>query len=66
MLNTILIIEEDPMIINLIKVYMEKAGYEVYTATDGEEGKNACIEYSPFLVILDLMLPKVSGEEICQ
>lgn len=66
MQNTILIIEDDPMISHLISVYMHKAGYEVYTAADGEEGMHACTQYSPCLVILDLMLPKVSGEQICQ
>lgn len=64
--NTILIIEDDPMIRQLIAIYMKKAGYEVYTAADGEEGKLLCLQHSPCLVILDLMLPKVSGEEICQ
>lgn len=64
--NSILIIEDDPMIRQLITIYMEKEGYDVYSANDGEEGMVLCRKHSPCLVILDLMLPKVSGEEICQ
>lgn len=63
--NSILIIEDDPMIRRLISIYLHKAGYEVYTAADGQESQALCRQHAPCLVILDLMLPKVSGEEIC-
>lgn len=62
---TILVVEDDQMIRNLISIYLEKAGYEVNAAADGEEAKKAFRVYQPCLVILDLMLPKISGEELC-
>ncbi|WP_148434774.1 response regulator transcription factor [Gracilibacillus massiliensis] len=53
------------MIRELISVYLTKAGYEVKEAEDGESAKEAFLTYHPCLIILDLMLPKMSGEEFC-
>lgn len=66
MSQTILVVEDDHMIRNLIKVYLEKNQYDVIEAADGEEAKKVFLDHHPCLVILDLMLPKVSGEEFCQ
>lgn len=66
MQQTIMIVEDDPMIRNLIKVYLIKQGYQVVEAKDGEEAKTIYYEHYPCLIILDLMLPKVSGEEFYQ
>ncbi|SHM65011.1 response regulator transcription factor [Gracilibacillus kekensis] len=65
MKQTILIVEDDKMIRELISVYLTKAGYEVKEAEDGEAAKEAFLTYHPCLIILDLMLPKLSGEEFC-
>lgn len=62
---TILVIEDDQMLRELVAIYLEKAGYAVFTASDGEEAKKTFQELQPCLVILDLMLPKISGEELC-
>lgn len=62
MQETIMIVEDDEMIRNLIKIYLKKNGYEVVEASDGEEAKLVYLEHLPCLIILDLMLPKVSGE----
>ncbi|MGF9909985.1 response regulator transcription factor [Brevibacillus porteri] len=62
----ILVVEDDVKIRKLIVLYLEKEGYEVYEASDGEEALVAFRKYDPCLVILDLMLPKVSGEEVCK
>ncbi|RAT98310.1 response regulator [Brevibacillus sp. Leaf182] len=62
----ILVVEDDVKIRKLIVLYLEKEGYEVYEASDGEEALLAFRKYDPCLVILDLMLPKVSGEEVCK
>lgn len=62
---TILVVEDDPMIRELVSIYLGKAGYEVIPAADGEEAKTAFRKFQPCLVILDLMLPKISGEELC-
>ena len=61
---TILIIEDEEKISMIMKSYFEKEGYKVYQAYDGEEGLKIFNQESIDLVILDLMLPKLSGEEI--
>jgi DNA-binding response OmpR family regulator len=63
MQETIMIVEDDEMIRNLIRIYLKKSGYGVVEANDGEEAKSVYLEHLPCLIILDLMLPKVSGEE---
>ncbi|MGM8214600.1 response regulator transcription factor [Bacillaceae bacterium W0354] len=64
--QTVLVVEDDQMIRNLIKIYLEKAGYEVIDAHDGEEAKEAFLTYHPCLIVLDLMLPKLNGEQFCE
>lgn len=65
MKQRILVVEDDKMIRELVKIHLEKNDYDVIEAADGEEAKSAFLEYHPCLVILDLMLPKVSGEDFC-
>lgn len=64
--KSILIVEDDNKIRNLIKIYLQKAGYETFEAREGEEALDAFIEHDPCFIILDLMLPKINGEEICK
>lgn len=66
MKQTVLVVEDDQMIRNLIRLFLEKNDYTVVEAADGEEAKNIFLTYHPCLIILDLMLPKVSGEEYCE
>ncbi|WP_337969559.1 response regulator transcription factor [Virgibacillus salexigens] len=66
MKQTIMVVEDDKMIRNLIRIYLEKNYYEVIEATDGEEARLLFLEQLPCLIILDLMLPKSSGEDFCQ
>ena len=54
------------MIRNLIKIYLQKEGYEVVEATDGEMAKHVFLTEHPCLIILDLILPKISGEQLCE
>lgn len=63
MKQTIMVVEDDKMIRNLILIYLKKNGYDVLEASDGEEAKSVFLAHRPCLIILDLMLPKVSGEE---
>lgn len=65
MKQTIMVVEDDKMIRELITIYVEKAGYDVIEAADGEEAKQAFLTYHPCLILLDLMLPKMSGEAFC-
>jgi len=62
--ETILVVEDDKMIRNLITLYLEKNNYNVVIATDGEMAKDVYENEHPCLIILDLMLPKLSGEEV--
>lgn len=64
--KSILIVEDDPKIRQLIKIYLEQAGYEVWEAKDGVEGQTMFEHVDPCFLIMDLMLPEQSGEELCQ
>lgn len=65
-INKILIIEDEPSVLEAISAYLRKEGYEVYTAERGYKGLEYVSEISFDLIILDLMLPDISGEEICK
>ena len=65
-METILIIEDDATMLRGLKDNFEYQGYRVLTATDGEEGLNAALDEKPDLMILDIMLPKINGYEICR
>ena len=60
----ILIIEDEESINNIVKSYLVKEGYEVFQAFDGEEGLEVFLRENIDLVILDLMLPKMLGEDV--
>ncbi|MCW5771273.1 MAG: phosphate regulon transcriptional regulator PhoB [Rhodospirillaceae bacterium] len=62
----ILIVEDEQALVTLLRYNFEAAGYEVATALDGEEALMAVAERRPDLVILDWMLPSVSGLEVCR
>jgi len=64
--KSVLLVEDDPKIRNLVKVYLLKEGYEVIEASDGSEAKEKIKRYDPCILLLDLMLPKISGEEVCR
>jgi DNA-binding response OmpR family regulator len=65
-MKRILVIEDDTAILRGLKDNLEYEHYEVLTATDGEQGYTVIREQKPDLVILDLMLPRMSGFEICR
>ncbi len=62
----ILVVDDEEDIVEFIKIYLEEEGYEVVTAYDGEEALEMVRMESPHLIILDIMLPKVDGFEICR
>jgi len=66
MRGAILIIEDDERIAHWLKTYFERADFEANVAHDGESGLHLAKTTSPDLIILDLMLPKLSGIDICQ
>ncbi len=61
----ILVVEDEQNILNVIKAYLEKEDYNVYEALDGEIALEVFGSEEIHLIILDLMLPKISGEEVC-
>jgi DNA-binding response OmpR family regulator len=65
-MKRILIIEDDVAILRGVKDNLEYESYQVLTATDGEQGYCLIQEKKPDLIILDLMLPKMSGYELCR
>ena len=65
-METILIVEDDSTMLRGLKDNFEFKGYRVLTAADGEEGLNAALDAKPDLIILDIMLPKINGYEICR
>jgi len=64
--QTILIIEDDPALLRGLKDNFETQGYLVRLANNGQKGLDALLAERPDLVLLDLMLPKVNGYEICR
>ncbi len=66
MVTKILVIDDDTNICDLLQMYLVKEGYEVKTANDGVEGLTAFRMYEPDLVLLDIMLPKKDGWQICR
>ncbi|MPN24435.1 DNA-binding response regulator MtrA [bioreactor metagenome] len=62
----ILIVEDEPKIVEAVVAYLEKSGYNPFVAYDGEKALSLFNNINPDLIVLDLMLPKISGEEICK
>ncbi len=63
-MTKILVIDDEPSIINLVTAYLKPEGYEVYTAADGTAGLKSARAFKPDLIILDLMLPGMDGIEL--
>lgn len=66
MAKKILLVEDEPLLSNLLKQRLEKEGMEVFQAHDGEEALSFLRTSKPDLIILDIILPKVSGFEVLQ
>jgi len=62
----LLIIDDDPNICDMMRLYFENEGYKVKTAADGIEGLAAFKMYNPDMVLLDLMMPKKDGWQVCR
>lgn len=65
-MNSILIIEDEKSVSDVIKAYLEREGYEVFVTENGLEGIDIFRKEKINLVILDLMLPDIDGEEVCK
>ncbi|HZL41898.1 MAG TPA: response regulator transcription factor, partial [Verrucomicrobiae bacterium] len=65
-MQTVLIIEDDPTMLTGLKDNFEFKGYKVVTASDGDKGLKAALSVRPDLILLDIMLPKINGYELCR
>ncbi len=66
MKKKILIIEDEKNILDIIKFNLQKEGYDVICALDGEEGLDLALNENPDLILLDIMMPKLDGFEVCK
>jgi len=62
----ILIIDDDPDLVEALKIILETESYQVVSASDGKEGLRKAKEENPHLIILDLLLPKEDGDVLCR
>lgn len=65
-MHRILIVDDEPNIVLALELLMKKEGFEVHTVDDGEKAFHAVREFLPDLVLLDIMMPKMDGYEVCQ
>lgn len=66
MAKKVLIVDDEPNIVLSLEFLMKKAGFEVAVARDGEEALAQVAAFGPDLVLLDVMMPKKSGYEVCE
>ncbi|WP_110927192.1 response regulator transcription factor [Bacillus massiliglaciei] len=62
----IMVVDDEESIVTLLQYNLEQAGYEVITAFDGEEALQLAVKENPDFIVLDLMLPKLDGLEVCK
>ncbi|NJN55913.1 MAG: response regulator transcription factor [Anaerolineae bacterium] len=65
-LETILVVDDEANIRDLARLYLEKEGYKVVTAVDGQQALDSIRQNPPTLMVLDLMLPGIDGWEVCR
>ncbi len=62
----ILLVDDEPSIIQLARMYFERDGFRIQEAMDGEAALEAVAKHHPALIVLDVMLPKLAGFEVCR
>jgi len=62
----ILIVDDEPDVLNLAKMILERAGFQILTASNGLEGERTAITEQPDLIILDVVMPGKNGHEVCR
>jgi len=66
MTKEILIVDDEPSIVVPIQFLMEQQGYSVLVAENGEDALDVIYKYKPDLILLDIMLPRIDGYEVCE
>ncbi|MFT3863512.1 MAG: response regulator transcription factor [Solirubrobacterales bacterium] len=64
--KTVLVVDDEPTIVEIVGRYIERAGFETYTAPDGYQALDAATRHRPDLVVLDVMLPGIDGIEVME
>ncbi len=64
--DTILVVDDEKKIVNFVAAYLKREGFEVLTAADGEQALQIWREHHPMLIVLDLLLPKLNGLDVCR
>ena len=62
----ILIVDDEPNIVLALEMLMKREGYEIRTVDDGEKAVEAAAAFRPDLILLDVMMPRMDGYEVCQ
>ncbi|MBS4219386.1 response regulator transcription factor [Bacillus sp. FJAT-49711] len=66
MVERVLVVDDEPSIVTLLRFNLEKAGFSVMTAADGKTGLEMAMKENPDLIVLDLMLPGMDGMDVCK
>ena len=66
MADTILVVEDEPDVVDLIRYHLRRAGFDVLTALNGPAGLATAAESRPDAIVLDIMLPQMTGIEVCK
>jgi DNA-binding response OmpR family regulator len=64
--QTILVVEDEPSIVEVVAAYLQRELFKVVTASDGEQALRMVAEHAPDLIVLDVMLPRLDGLEVCR
>ena len=64
--SKILVVDDDPNVVDLVRLYLERDGHEVLIATDGVAGLELAREELPDLIVMDLMMPRMDGMKVCR
>src|SRR3990172_9519617 len=62
----VLVVDDERKIVDLVRAYLEREGYQVVAAFDGRQALETFRRETPVLVVLDLMLPEIDGIEVCR
>ena len=62
----VLIVDDEPDLLSVLRFGLEVEGFDVLEASDGEQGLNMAREHTPDLIVLDLMLPRMDGYKVCR
>jgi DNA-binding response OmpR family regulator len=63
---TVLVVDDEPNIVEVVGAYLQRELFKVVTASDGEMALQMVAEHSPDLIVLDVMLPRLDGLEVCR